>query len=449
MKKQKILLINPTFEYKKKRAWRNPRLWPPIDLAIMASILRNNNFKVEILDNNVEGLSNDEISNKCKNFDKVLVTSSSLDRWQCPHLNINPFLGLVKKILENNKKTIIMGTHVGMRPETILNELTVYAAIIGEPEETVLEICKNKDISKIKGIAYRRKGKIVFNKPRDLTDLKDLPPPALELLPMDKYYYELMGENFSLLEASRGCPYQCIFCAKKIMYGNKYRKKPLENIKKEIQLSVEKFGVKNLYFFDLEFTIDKNFVEKICNFLIEKNYDLEWTCQTRADSLNPELLEKMKRSGCKLIHFGVETGSPRIMKIIKKNTSLEKIKAGIEMTRKAGIESACFMMMGFPTETEEDMKMTIEFAKQLNPDYVSFHIATPYPGTEFYKMAEGSLKELFPTFYSVEHSEDFLKKMTNKGFIQFYLRPSYILPRIFKNPKLLFKQFKLFLRFIG
>jgi tRNA A37 methylthiotransferase MiaB len=448
--KSKILLVNPWYEYNPKKPNRYSRAWQPIDLATAAAIMENKDNTVKILDINALKIPLEKAIEQSEGFDKIFITSASLDRWQCPHIDNSSFMLTVKEFKKSFPKSeiYIMGPHPTMRPEKILQETKADGLIMGEPELAIVDLCE-KSPKKTKGIAYLEKGKIKFTKKREPADISKFPIPAFHLLPMEKYSYEMMGDKFSIIETSRGCPFQCIFCAKDIMYNKKYRAKSLEKVEKELDVLVNNFGIKNIYFIDLEFTVNKNHSEEICDLLLRKNYPIKWTCQTRIDTVDEKLLKKMKKSGCKSIHFGIESGSDRILKLTKKGMNKDKIRKGIELTKKIGIETIGFFMLGLPEEREEDMIKTIEFAKELNPDYVSFNIASPYPGTEFYEIVKDQVKGDFPESYHGIYDQEFLKKMAKKGFIQFYLRPKYILSRILNNPMLLFKQFKLFLRFIG
>jgi len=448
--KPKILLVNPWHEYNPEKPKRYSRAWQPLDLAIAGALLEKKGFETKIIDINALQISIKEAINQSGSFDKIFITSASLDRWQCPHIDISSFLLTVKEFKKSfpKSKIYVFGPHCTMRPKEILEKTKADALIVGEPELAIVDLCEKNDLSKIKGIVFKKNGKIKFTRKRSLSDFSKFPIPAFHLLPMKKYSYEIMGDKFSIIETSRGCPFQCIFCAKEIMYGAKHRAKPIEMVEKELDVLVNKFGIKNLYFMDLEFTINKKYAEKICDLLIRKNYKINWTCQTRIDAVNEKILKKMKRAGCKSIHFGVESGSDKILELTKKRITKDKIRKGIKLTKKIGIESVCFMMMGLPEETEEDMKKTIDFAKELNPDYASFNVASPYPGTRFYDMVKDDLDELFPASYQGLYDEKFLKKMTRKGFVEFYLRPKYMASKLFRNPKLLFKQFKLFLRFV-
>jgi len=444
----KILLINPLIEYSKNKDELSiyNRIWPPLSLANCAALLENNGFDVKIMDANAEFLKPKQVANKSNNFDKIFITTSTIDRWQCPHLNLYPFLELIREVKKVNSNIYLTGSHGTVRPNEMLKLTSVKAIIRGEPELTVLEICKECDLKKIKGVTFEKNGKMISNPNRPLLDMNKLPMPAFHLLSMKKYFYEILGNNFCLFEGSRGCPFSCIYCLKS-MYGNGYRKKSAEKLIDEVKYSVENFDIKTAYFIDLEFCINRNLVERLCDFLIEQKYNFKWTCQTRFDTIDLKLLEKMKKAGCEIIHFGVETGSPKIMKMIKKNVTIDQIKQGMKLTKKAGIKSVCFFMFGLPTETNKDMEMTIKLAKELNPTYASFHIATPYPETGFYNMIKNEIgDELFPSYYGNENE---LKKVVNKAFLSFYLRPKYIFSRLKEGEiKLLGKQIDLFFRYL-
>ncbi len=443
------LLINPAYDYplvKKGKFVYYNRIWPPICLANCAAILENSGFAVKILDANAERLDAEQVSKAAEDYERVFITSSPLDRWQCPHPNIDPFLEVVHKIRERNPdaEVFVLGTHGTVRPNEILEMTDANCIIRGEPEITVLEICNKKEWEKIDGITFKRNGKIISTPDRRPLDLDALPTPAYHLLPLKKYVYDLLGKDFMLFEGSRGCPFNCIFCLKKT-YGS-YRRKSSGKLIEEVRHAIEKFGIRNAYFIDLEFTINKKLVADLCDFLIEKNYGFKWCCQGRFDTIDRDLLVKMKKAGCVLIHYGIETGSEKIMKIINKNITFEQIENGMKLTKNAGISTACFFMLGFPTETEEDMKKTIELAVRLNPTYASFHIAIPYPETALYKMVENDMKGLFPSAYTGMYSAEELDGFIKSAYRKYYFRPSYILSRLLEgNYSLLFRQLRLFL----
>ncbi len=320
--------------------------------------------------------------------------------------------------------------------------------IIGEPEFAILDICNGKKYDEINGISYKKEGKIIKNPKQKSLDINKLPLPSLNLLPMKKYYYEILGDNFTLFEGSRGCPFSCSFCFKS-MYDNSYRIKRSDKLISEVKYAIEKFNIKNGYFIDLEFCINRDLVEKLCNFLIRKNYDFNWTCQTRFDTIDYDLLIKMKKAGCKIIHFGVESGSQRILDKTKKQITINHIKKKMQLLKKLNIKTVCFFMFGIPTETDEEMKKTIDFAKKLNPTYASFHVAVSYEKTDLFKETEKNCKKVGVFLVKCMDDEKF-KKLKRKAYISFYIRPSYIFNRLLQGDfRLIIKQMKLFFKYIN
>jgi radical SAM superfamily enzyme YgiQ (UPF0313 family) len=444
----KVLLLNPTWDsLVSKQGGRFNRAWPPLDLLNCGALLEREGIHVELIDARATPHRTADMAERSHEFDKVFITSSPLDRWQCPNLEIDRFFRALEGFRKDN--LYVMGVHGDRYPELVLERTGARAVIRGEPELTVLRICQTADLSRIPGLAYTSNGAVVKNENGPLLDMKDLPIPAYHLIDMDRYGYELMGERFALLETTRGCPFPCMYCFLEMYGGRRYRRKSLEQVTAEVDYIVQVVRAKSLYFIDLEFTLgDSLHVHGLCDHMIDKGYDLPWCCQTRADSFDMDLLTKMRRAGCRMIHFGVETGSERVMSTIDKKITPSAIEKGVGMAKRAGIETACFFMFGFPGETPDDMDATIEFARKINPTYASFHIASPYPGTPLYAMSGSS--ELFPEAYTKEHSLGDLEATVRRAFKTFYLRPGYAWSRIAEgNPAAWKKQFKLFRAFIS
>jgi radical SAM superfamily enzyme YgiQ (UPF0313 family) len=451
----KILIVNPLQAHIiNNRGKIYNRVWPPLSEANCAALLEEEGHEVVIVDANAERLGAAEVARRGVGFDKIFVTSSTIDRWQCPVIDLRPFLNYVKILKEVNEEVYITGAHGTVRPEEMLRLTDAKAVIRGEPELTVLEICRNTDLSSVKGITYQSDGEFVSNEPQDLLDLGTLPVPSFHLLPMGKYFYEVLGKNFTLLEASRGCTCRCSFCLLD-MYGKKLRVKPARQFINELEIVIHKFGVKNAYFMDLEFTINRDLVGEVCDYLIRKRHDFKWTCQTRLDLLDEALLEKMKRAGCDLIHFGVEAADDRALKSLGKFMTVEKITTGMKMVQRHKIRSACFFLMGAFGSTMEDVKENIKFAMKLNPTYALFHIAIPYPGTKFYSevlCAGGFFSDdnLFPEAYIGDMTLYDIKKAIRNAYIKYYLRPSYIISMFrLGQLKYIYWQIKIFFGFIS
>ncbi|MDZ7695546.1 MAG: radical SAM protein [Deltaproteobacteria bacterium] len=388
---------------------------------------------MEILDNNIQHLSPKAIGQKAVQFDKVFVTSTPYDRWQCPALDIQFFFRTLATIPRG--RLHIMGAHVTERPEAILRQSRARLAILGEPEQTILELARRDTSSEIPtdiaGIAYFRENEFVISSPRAFRDDMDtLPYPAYHLLPMERYHYMFMGRNFAILEGSRGCPHRCNFCYLG-MYGNRFRQKRVGRLMDEVIHVKERFNVKNIYFMDLEFALNRSFVKSFCRALIEQDIGIAWCCQTRVTDVDDGLLKWMKQAGCTLIHFGVESGSPRILRRTGKGITVADCVQAISKTHAQGIRTALFMNFGFPGETPADMKATVNLALQLDPTYVAFHMIVPFPGTRLAEMinidADVFSADLYRHYNDVHHDLKALKSVLIRAYLRFYFRPAYLM----------------------
>ncbi len=419
----KVLLVNPSYEYpvvKTKGIKRFGRIWPPLELLNIASLLLQKGIEVDILDANALKIENKKVVKIGKKYDKVFITSSPLDRWQCPFFDLRNFEEISKDLSEFTD-VYLMGFYPSLNPKQFIERTKAKGVIVGEPELSVLEILEGK--KNVEGVYSN--GRFIPRK--NFLDLNSLPILPYEKLPLKMYKYELLDKNFFLFEASRGCPYNCFFCAKNVMYSN-YRIKNAENVIKDIDEAYKKHKIKNGYFIDLEFNtkLNEKNVEKISLYLKERKYDFKWACQTRVDTVNYDILKKMKLGGCDLIHFGIESGSARIMKINGKGINKKQVEKAVKNCNKLGIRTVGFFMFGFYKEKLKDMIKTIEFAKKLKLTYASFHIATPYPNTKFYEIVKDYINEKNPFVYEYEVSLENIKKIISFAYKKFYLRPKSI-----------------------
>lgn len=421
-----VLLINPSWDGLVSRKGRRfNRAWAPLDLLNCAAILEQDGISVDLIDARAAPTPLPVIREAVARHELVFVTSSPIDRWQCPNLDLDPFLAITRLIEPD--KLYVMGAHGTVAPDELLDMTQARAVIRGEPELTVRTLCRGGDLSEVPGVTYRSNGTILNNPEGPALDLTALPMPAFHLLDLRRYRYEILGDRFVLLEATRGCHYRCHFCLLK-MYGKGYRRKDPDQVIREVTYLVREAGARTGYFIDLEFTAEREYTWNLCERLASTGFPFEWACQTRADYVDGPLLNLMKRAGCRLIHFGVESGSARILAATNKRITLEQIEKGIAETKQAGIDQACFFMFGFPEETQEDMDATIAFAKRLNPTYASFHVVSPYRGTALFAM-NGS-RELFPEVFSKEHDAVFLQGIVDRAFQEFYVRPAVLWSRL-------------------
>lgn len=376
-----ILLVRPWYEYpySKGEVVYN-RIWPALCLLNCAAILEKEGHRVSLLDAHALRIKPQKALRCAKGFDKIFITSSALDQWQCPHININSFIHTTRELKKTGADLYVMGYHGTVEPEKILKITSADAVICGEPEYCVRDICRNLPYREIKGLAFFEEGKLVLTFPREMADLKEFPMPAFHLLDARKYFYELLGGNFFLFETSRGCLFECSFC-NKIMYGKGRRSKSILQVTEEICTAVEHYSARTGYFFDLDFLSGREMVEGICDFLIGKKYNFNWACQTRPDLLDKDIILKMKRAGCKLMHMGAETLLPNSSGIFNKKVDSLKIEESFSLCKKAGIKTLAFVLFGMPGEKEDERRYCLSLVKRINPDFVSFHKLFSYKGS--------------------------------------------------------------------
>lgn len=405
----KVLLINPPI-----REWAAPNC-VPLGLGYIASVLLQEGHKVEIWDINASRWSKEEVEKKIKNssYDIAgiggIITVYKYVKW---------LVNLLKKY-HPEKKIVIGGSLGSSIPELMLKKNPVDIICIGEGEETAEELFNllenGGDLHSVKGIWFKDdNGSICVNERRKpIKNLDSLPLPVWDLFPMDIYLKNPVGAPnrnkwvdgsstegaLSMnLFASRGCPYQCIYCYHDFM-GQGYRCRSPESVINEIKILYQRYKVKYFHFIDDEFVMRKEFVYKFCSLIKELMKEIKekitWGCSGRANLMSEDLISVMANSGCTLIGYGMESGSQKMLGLIKKRFTVEQAKNAVKWTKKYLGWADCSFMIGYPGETEETIQQTINFCKELDlvPEVIFF--ITPYPGTELYKiaLAKGKIKD--------------------------------------------------------
>ena len=391
----KIFILNPfLFTGKLSKLSRKRQ---PLSLAYIASLLRDK-YEIRLLDANALNLDLDQTITEIKKFNPeiLILTSTPIDRWEVPsHAHIK---FLVSNIIEtiNQVKiptTILMGSHGTVSPEWILEKSKVNFVVRGEPELTTVNLvetlAKNGDISQVRGISYLKDEKIVNNPDAERNkNLNDLPFPAYDLLPMEKYRYTFpdIPTPFSLMVSSRGCPFSCTYCLKVMMPGSYITRSP-ENVVAEMKHLADNFGIKGIYFQDWEFLINKDRVAKICDLILENNLGIRWGCNARASDINEELVKKMKQAGCVRINIGFESGSQKVLDLAKKNIKMAEVKEAVNICKKYNINIGIYSILNLPGETKETIAETEKFLVENNLDTMCApNLPIPYFGTEMYEM---------------------------------------------------------------
>jgi magnesium-protoporphyrin IX monomethyl ester (oxidative) cyclase len=353
------------------------------------------------------GLTNKEIGNRIKQWSPDIVgINIPFSGWSKGAFDV---ADVVKKI-DREIITVLDGLHPSARPVECLTDPNVNFIVRGEGEHTISELVdtleqgNTKNLERIKGIGFIKNGKTIITHPRpEIQDLDSLPFPARHLLPMETYF-EAVKENpirgvirkrWTTMITSRGCPHECIFCSNHIVMGRKWRSRNPERVVEEIEHLIDTYKIEQIDFYDDNMTLKKKRVIEICDLIKERSINIKWYVPTgvRADTLDEELLTKMKDSGCRGLRIAPESGVQDVVnKIIKKNLNLKAVEKAVVLTNKLGIKLGVFFILGLIGETKENMKETINFAyklRKLGANNFHFSIATPLYGTELYEQAMG------------------------------------------------------------
>ena len=287
----------------------------------------------------------------------------------------------------NEKCTVVWGgLHPTFLPNDCLKNNEVDFVIRGEGEHPMLELCraleKGQKPSGVPSLSLRQNGEIVHNPLCEpIANLDDIPLPARDnVLYPESFDFKSLGSMI----ISRGCPFRCSFCSSRNFWDKKVRFRSPENIVKEIAFLKKEYGTKHIMFWDDSFTINKDTINRYLRAIRESGLDINWKTATRADLIDEELLDVMKKSGCVKLEIGVESGSDRIKKVICKDVTNDQIKRAFTMINKRGIGSGAFFMAGFPDETLEDLEQTFNLMKELNATEIAFNIFDPMPGSSEY-----------------------------------------------------------------
>ncbi len=420
---KKILFINPNHlwytnqdAYLSKGQVRLRKIVPPLGIAYLASIIRKHDFEVNIIEANALNLSMNEAVSLSKKFEPDFIFLSSFFSTVDATLKLSSML---KKLF--SVPLIVGGSDPTARPEEYIKHFDIVA--IGEGENTILDILKNKSFTEIPGIVYLKNGVIKKNPEIKIEkNLDELPFPSWDLLPLEKYKPETMcikyKQPLATVITSRGCKYNCSFCAAKVVFP-KPRYRNINNVFEEIKNLYFQNNVKTLIFYDSTFTAKKERIIKLCNLLLKNKINLLWSMETRAEDVNLKLLKLMKAAGCYYINFGVETFNKTSLKAVNRSASSLKIKEETENCRKLGIITRLECILGLPYETKETTYKMFETMKIMNPDFVSYYPLLLLPETP---LAKKNLKSIL--------TMQELESLANKGYKKFYLRPTFLFSRL-------------------
>lgn len=420
---------------------------PPLGLGYLASFLRENGHRVSIFDGTLKNALTEDFGATVSKFKPDLVGISVLTRG---HKQAKEIIKALKQEFKE-LPVVIGGTQVTAAPKEVLLDLGADFAVVGEGEITLLKLVeaikkKDKNLKRIRGLAFRNSvGKIKITPPRQLIkNLDSLPFPAWDLMPPQKYRIVPILEPakafpIAPILTSRGCPYNCSFCASNITWGRKIRFRSPKNVLAEIKMLRDNFGVKEIHFGDDNFTMDIERAKKICDTMMAEKINLPWQCPNgvRIDRLSLLLLRKMKKAGCYALGLGIESGSQKVLKKNNKNLDLKIVPQVLRDLKKVGLDSYGFFILGLPGDTKQRMEKTINFSLKNPFDRAWFNIFAPYPGSPAFTKWLG--KRRFDQIDWDKHdcstavapipgvSAKEIEALQKKALIRFYWRPKILI----------------------
>ncbi len=450
-KAKSILLM--TTAPPEKDTWYHGKRLPPIGLMYVASALEKAGFTVQMLDNYLMKKPAQELKELITKLNPMMVGIT------CGSATYSRCVETAKTIKEAKPDCIIVvgGWHASYLPETLLSHPEIDYVVIGEGERAITQLATalaTGEVSQaqtIDGVACRGSSGNIINLPKFIDNLDEIPYPARHLLSLELYDRKiefLDAKPADVMSISRGCVFNCGFCETRKLWGNICRGFSPQRVIGEIEDLMTRFGTRGIYFINDNFTLGKEKTKELCNLMIQKRLNLEWVCDTRVDLVDDELLELMSKAGCKVIWFGVESGSEKVLQRIGRNTKPEQVEAAFRLCKKHGIKTACSFMIGLPDETLADMEVSLKFAKKISPDFCMFNIFIAYPDSRLYNemLQSGKYTQLDDYLLSVKTDEyDFesLKAVQWRFFKSFHMTPNQIMKRVKREGVLTFAKRRL------
>lgn len=443
-----IAFLNPPYKYMIQRKLRcspirSGYMFPPMELLYLVSVTRDVGKPV-FIDAVAEKLGIKEVTAKLQQYHPKIIVfmpgfeslSDDLDA-----------MSVIKKRLGGSCYLVGFGYLMSLFYKQIFRQYpAIDFTIVGEPERTFVELCGAiikgiPAIETIRGLVIKRSNSFVVNERRDNEpDLDALPFPDRSFLKNSLYSDPFLEKPMTAVVTSRGCPFHCNFCAN--FYGSPFRMRSAENVINELKDTVNRHHIHNIRFMDDNFTADRKRLIDICKGIVANRLNIQFTCLSRADTLDEEMLRFMAGAGCKMIFLGVESGSQKILDYYKKEYSLDIIRQKCRLIKKAGIDITCWFIIGAPSETPEDLKKSIQFALDIDADFVCINELKPLPGTPLFRELENIIKfSLIP--FSISYVPAHLSRQKvscrrQKFYLKFYCAPRTVrkvLLRLVRNPR--------------
>lgn len=437
----KVVLIRPTSGEKPGTTLpevlnRARGILPPLGLAYIAAILEETGHVVSIIDAEALGLD-EETLKKAIYKERPEITGI-----YCTTLTFRGALKTAELVKEYGSIVVLGGPHLSAYPRECVQYDCIDFGIEGDGEYSFLELvdCLEKHMNPyhICGLVYKKQEKTFINPSHIIEDIDALPFPAYHLLPMKKYYSLTSDYPLATMITTRGCPYDCGFCFK-TPSRKRYRKRNPKKVADEMEYLIKEYRVREIMFYDDTIALDRNHILHLCEEILHRGIRIKWESPIRVDNIDDGLISIMKRAGCRRLRFGVESGDPDILRLMNKKIQLNKVKEAFEITKKAGIETFAYFMIGYYKETLESVAKTVRFAFNLNPDYIMITKPIPYPNTDLFiqaveeKLIEENYWELFTKGEKVKPIPSFIQDsdlLIARAYRKFYLRPFFIYNKI-------------------
>jgi len=399
-------------------------------LYVAGYLKEKGGYSPEIVDSLADGLTDFELRKIIEDKKPDIVGFSVLT------FNLLDCLDVARMIREVSPETKICfgGFHPTIYPQETLKFSEVDFIVIGEGEITFNELVKvldknnndniNDKLALIDGLGWKNRefGLSTINKPRKaVANLDQIPMPAHDLIDLEKYTVVLANDaKVASIQTSRGCPSKCTFCDIRL---TRYRYRSAEDVLKEVQY-LKSRGISEFFIIDDTFTINRKRVFKLCNLFIDEKINIKFKISSRIDRVDQEMLDILKKAGCYRIHYGIESGSQRLLDYLEKEITIEQIRKSIYQTKSAGIEIFAYMMIGIPTETKQDIDESMKLVLELKPDHVNYSICTPFPKTALYErsLEQSDEVEDYWLEFAQKPDHDFKIRTLNKNFSESELR---------------------------
>lgn len=436
-----IVLVNPPYSFwSPQKNYLRPFIGnlPSLGILSLAAVLRKAGFPASIVESASLGLS------FSRTVDAILRERPKYVGLSCTTASVENAAKIARAVKEKRPETRVLagGPHITALPEETFRRFPdIDFGILGEGEAALLDLMEalegDRNLSRVESAVYREGEAIRINPRRKfIDDLDTLPFPAFDLLPEFPRDYHPPFLNYprgpaASLISSRGCPQACTFCDRSV-FGNRYRYFSEDYLWELISLLRRQYGIRHLVFTDDQFAAFRPRLVRLCEKMASGNLGIRWNCDARVDSVDPDLLRLMKRAGCWMISYGIESGSQKILDQIRKGITLEQVEQAVRWTKEAGIRAKGLFMIGYPEETKETLGQTLSFIGRISLDEINLSFLTPYPGTEIYRTVKGSgefaedwgrMNALHCLLQPRALSCPELEKVYGKIIRRFYLRP--------------------------